>query len=52
MNTYTDFELEKRKAIKLAKDLVYGEEVIEKLRKAKNESEMQQILTSARKAKL
>lgn len=39
-------------AIKIAKDLRYGDKVIQKIKEAKTEWEVQQILTSARKEKL
>lgn len=41
----------KSSIIKAAKELCYGEEVIEKLKKAKTEGELCRIMTTARKRK-
>ena len=38
----------KRQAIKAAKDLKYGDEVVEKLKKAKTEGEIDRIMKAAR----
>lgn len=38
----------KRHAIRAAKDLCYGEATIEKLKKAKTESEIERIMRTAR----
>ena len=51
MNNYTDFELEKRKTMKLAADLGYGDKVVEEIRNAKTEFEIQKILITARSKK-
>lgn len=47
-----DFRVVKRKAIKAAKDLGYGKDVIEKVKAAKNEGEINSAMTTARKALL
>ena len=47
-----DFHNEKRDAITIAKELMYGPEVIEKLKKATTSEELTRILATARKSRL
>lgn len=44
-----DFRISKKEAIKTAEQLRYSDDVIEKIKNAKNESEITRILATARK---
>ena len=46
------FKVERRMTITAAKDLRYGEDVIQKLKEAKDSDELTQIMRNARKALL
>ena len=48
----TEVKLFKRQAIKDAKDLLYGNEVVKQLEAAKTIAEMDRIMKTARKEKL
>lgn len=44
-----NFDFEKKQAMKIAKDLFYEAEVLEKIRNAKSSYEIERILIKARK---
>lgn len=48
----SEVKLFKRQAIKAAKDLLYGNEVVKQLEAAKTIAEMDRIIKTARKEKL
>lgn len=49
MIEYLRGEKYKKMAMEIAKDLFYGDAVVEKIRKAKSDHEIDHILTTARK---
>lgn len=48
-NNSTDFNKNKKDTIDIAKDLCYNEDVIEKLRAATSEAELEAIMNGARR---
>ena len=50
MDVKYNLEKDKESRIDIAKDLKYGKQVIQQLRKAKSEAELTRIMLSARKA--
>lgn len=44
-----DIKAQRKEGIKIATELFYGEDVIEKIKKAKTKFEIEKILTTARK---